>query len=459
MEIQRAFKTKLILNNKERSLFTDICGAARYVYNWGVADWRANRKEFAKSISNIELMIRLDSEIDDDLVKEAGIFGAKEEMIGDIHKLCFGRQKTKKGNFESVHYAQKRRFNAEKDTFCPWIRQYPSRVAESVFNDLGAAYKRFADRSKDPKFQAEVAKAKAQGKFYYGQPQFKSKFSSSKSFKLRAVGFAESGSIDLKNKIGRVRLAEKNYLPIDTKFNSATISEHGGDWWVSVQCAIEIDDPIVPTGPAIGVDLGVKDMAVISDGTVFENPKALRSFEKKLARLQREKDRRFVKGAKSQSSNYEKTKAKISRLHKRIADIRKHQQHEISSYVAQKSNASVVVFEDLNVKGMMAKAKPKPNEDGNGYQRNNRKAKSGLSKSIADSGMGETKRQAKYKCEWYGPQYQENDRYFASSQIHFECGYQNRDLKLSDRQWTCPNCGELVDRDLNAAKNLAAQAV
>lgn len=435
MKTQRAYKTKLKLNNRQRSCLRGCAGLARVVYNLGVAEWREMRREFAKRVAEI----MRDSEYDDDTISEA-------------HKIAFDRRRTKSGGFESVHHAQKRRFNAVKYDLYPWVKEYPYKVVESAFDNLGKAYKKYAEARKDPAFMREVEKAKERGNYYYGQPQFKSKHDD-KSFTLRAIGFAESDSIDLKNKIGRVRLAERDYLPKETKFNSATISERGGEWWISVQCEVEIADPEQPTGAPIGVDLGVKEMAVVSDGKRFDNPRALRKYEKRLARLQRELSRR-----KKFSANWKKTKAKISQMHLKIANIRNHHQHQISAYVARDADARAVVIENLNVKGMMAKAKPKPSERGDGYERNGRAAKSGLSKSVADSGMGETARQIRYKCEWYGPEVKEADRFFASSKIHAKCGYYNAGLKLSDRRWWCPDCEEWVDRDGNASENLAGVA-
>lgn len=400
MKIQRAYKTKLVLNNKERTYFNGCAGFARVVYNWALQD-RVNM-------------------YDDYLILS--------KYTDDAH--CIKAMKKALG---CNKFEQKKYFNSVKDEILPWNREYPYKIMESVFDDVDTAYKNF--------FSGRAGFPKRKGK------------AAANAFKLRSIGAIEPTRINLLNKIGWVRLKEHGYIPSDAKVNSVTLSEHGDDWYIAVQCEVEIDDPVTPTGNPIGVDLGVKSLAVVSDGAVFDAPKSLRKHESKLAQLQR-KMARQVKF----SSNWYKTKAKVSKLHRRIANIRKHHQHEVSSYVSRKAAASAVVIEDLNVSGMMARAKPIERENGDGYEKNNAAAKSGLSKSIADAGIGEIRRQIEYKAEWNGVTVVKANRFYPSSQICNHCQHQNTELKLTDRQWSCPNCGKTIDRDMNAAINLAALA-
>ena len=316
-------------------------------------------------------------------------------------------------------YEQKRRFTALKKEQFPWIDQYPYEISESSFENLDAAYLNFFRRVKEGKEKA-------------GFPKFKSRHSSSLSFRLRRNIVVDAGKIRLQ-RIGWVRLAEKDYIPAGRcKILSATVSESAGDWFVSVNVEMSIPEQ-TPTSSTIGVDMGIKSLAVCSDGKTFDNPKTLDKYSKRLARLQRELSRR-VKG----SNNRLKTKAKIAKLHRKIADTRKHTLHNISRYVTANTMPKIVVIEDLNVKGMIA----------------NRK----LSKAIADSAMGELRRQIEYKAAWNNIEVKTADRFYPSSKTCSNCGNIKIELSLSERTYTCAGCGLTIDRDLNAALNLAALA-
>lgn len=213
------------------------------------------------------------------------------------------------------------------------------------------------------------------------------------------------------------------------RIHRATLSYRGGCWYISLQVEQEVPEPAPATGPVIGVDMGVKSLAVVSDGTTFDNPKTLTKYELKLARLQREHSRR-----QRGSANRKKTTAKIAKLHKKIADTRSHTLHNISRYVTAETAPAAVVVEDLNVAGMVK----------------NRH----LAKAVSDAGMGELRRQIEYKAEWNGVQVITADRWFPSSKTCSGCGH-IQDMPLSQRVYTCPACGLEIDRDLNAALNLA----
>jgi putative transposase len=185
-------------------------------------------------------------------------------------------------------------------------------------------------------------------------------------------------------------------------------------------------------GAAVGVDLGVKALATLSDGGTFEGPKALRKNLKKLRRMSRSLSRK-TKG----SSNRRKAKLNIARLHARIGNIRKDATHKATTTIAK--NHGVIVIEDLNVRGMMANDK--------------------LSRAIADVGLHEFRRQIDYKALLNGSKIIVADRWYPSSKTCSTCGYKMEVLPLSVRDWTCPACGCAHDRDVNAAKNLVKLAV
>jgi len=363
MKIQRAYKTKLRLNNRERDVFNRCAEASRYIYNWALSD-RIERYQ-AGGPTN--------------------------------------------------YYDQKKRFNAMKDDLCPWIRDVPYTITESAFRNLDAAYKNFFRRVKNGENP--------------GFPKFKSKHGSRKSFTVRGVQI-EDTRIRLP-KLGWFRFAEKGYLPTGTfQTNGVTISEDAGNWYVSIQIEEDWPERNGHNG-VLGVDLGVKTLATCSDGTRFDNPRVLKKYEKKLARLQRELSRR-QKG----SANWAKTKKEISSLHSKIRHVREHTQHRISRHVTAGMLPKAIVIEDLNVAGMIQNHC--------------------LAKAISDAGLSELARQIKYKAEWHGIETVQAGRWFPSSKLCSQCGSLKGDLTLADRTYRCDKCGLEIDRDLNAAKNLAA---
>lgn len=365
LTINRAYKTKLRPTTKQARYFGGCVGAARFVYNWALAD-------------------RIQK-----------------------HKL-----ELKTNKFE-----QKKRFNAIKDELCPWVRKYSYTLVEAEFNNLDTAYQNFFRRVK-------------QGIGKPGFPKFRKKGLKS-SFTLRSIkpNHIESNKIKLPL-VGWVNLAENGYFPTEgIKINSATISEKAGEWFISVQVEEEIELPQT-NGHVIGVDVGIKTSAVLSDGRSFDAPKTLYKYEKKLAKLQRELSRRN-KG----SANRAKTKTKIAKLHAKISDTRKHYQHNVSKAVVSDLPHTIVI-EDLNVKGM---------------QKNRH-----LAKAVSDAGMSEVHRQITYKSEWNGIDLVEVDRFYPSSKTCSNCGNIKQDLTLADRIYKCDCCGFEIDRDLNAALNLAA---
>jgi putative transposase len=188
-------------------------------------------------------------------------------------------------------------------------------------------------------------------------------------------------------------------------------------------------DPRPNNTLVVGVDLGLKNLVVLSNGETFENPHALVRLERKLKRLQRELSRR-----ERRSANWRKTKAKIAKCHAAIANSRKHVLHNISHHITTDLRPSTIVIEDLNVSGMM---------------KNHH-----LAKAIADVGFYELRRQIEYKAKRLGIEVLVADRWYASSKTCSGCGWHNVDLVLSDRVFRCPECGLELDRDLNAAKNL-----
>jgi len=222
-------------------------------------------------------------------------------------------------------------------------------------------------------------------------------------------------------------LKEHGYLPKEAHILSATCSQHAGKWFVSLSVEEEISKEKPRLG-VLGIDLGIKTLAVCSDGTKFENPKALRNKKAELKKLQKRLSRQ-----KKGSKRRQKTKERIAKLHYRISCIRKNAIHKATTWVAKTKRPHVVVLEDLNVKGMM---------------QNHR-----LAMSISDASFHEFRRQMQYKQSWTGGTVMVIDRFYPSSKTCSSCGCVKAELKLSERTFIC-NCGMEKDRDLNAAINL-----
>jgi putative transposase len=211
-------------------------------------------------------------------------------------------------------------------------------------------------------------------------------------------------------------------LRFEGKIMSARISEQAGYWFVSIQVQLPAPPRTAPDR-VLGVDLGIKALAVDSDGEVFENQKHLAAAQKKLRRLNR-----WLARKQKGSNNWHKAKRKLARLHLRIANLRADATHKLTTRLAQK--ASIIALETLNVAGMLK----------------NRK----LARAIADAAFSEMVRQLGYKAM----QVVRIAPFYPSSKTCHECGHINHALTLADRVWACPACGTVLERDVNAARNI-----
>ena len=232
--------------------------------------------------------------------------------------------------------------------------------------------------------------------------------------------------------LGWVRMRES--LRFVGKIMSATISRRADKWFVSV--TVEIPKKSVPTANdnqvAVGVDLGLSSFARLSTGEEISGPKPYKSLLQRVKRLARGLSRKQAK-----STNRGKARLKLARLHARIANIRHNALHQLTTHLTK--HYAIIGIEDLNIKGMMQ----------------NRR----LSRSVADIGMHEFRRQLMYKAEMKNKKVVIADRWFASSKTCSQCGYKLTSLTLSTREWTCPTCQTYHHRDINAAKNLEKMAV
>jgi len=312
----------------------------------------------------------------------------------------------------------KARFNAIKREQFPWVYEVTKCVVEGAFRNLGAALTNFRASKRGARKGKKV-----------GFPKFKKRKRNTGSFYLANDKFSVNGHWLNVPKLGKVNMTEA--LRLAGKIISATISERAGRWWVSIQVDVPGEQQL-HQGHAVGVDVGVKALVVDSDGERFENQKPLRSAMGSIKRLQRRVSRR-LKGSK----NRRKAVDKLARAHYRVACLRADTQHKATSWIARK--ASLIGIEHLNVAGMLKRRR--------------------LSQALSDASLSEIHRQLRYKAEWYGGQVVKIGRYFPSSRLHNRCGGYKADLELAEREWICPACGEKVERDLNAARNIRDEAL
>ncbi|MEM7125304.1 MAG: RNA-guided endonuclease TnpB family protein [Chloroflexota bacterium] len=313
----------------------------------------------------------------------------------------------------------RKEFNVVKREECPFVMEVPKDVAEGAFSDLGRAFKNFFD-SVTGKRSDKV-----------GYPRFKSRKRSKPSFKVNNDKFRVDGhTLKLPKLKTLVNMVEP--LRFDGKIMSGTVSFYAGHWYISIVIKMEKAEPVKHSLESVGIDLGLKTLATLSDGTIFENQKVLRSELRKLKKLNRQLARR-----QQGSNRWHKAKAKLQKLHARVANRRADIIHKMTHKIAK--TYALIGIEDLHVKGMI---------------RNRR-----LALSVADAAMGEVVRQLEYKCKWFGGKAQKVGRFYASSKLCSDCGHKNDQLVLSDRRWACAGCGTIRDRDFNASENIEQEAL
>lgn len=338
-----------------------------------------------------------------------------------------------KRNTKTIKEGEVRKYinNVLKKTTHTWLKEVSSNVMKQAVKDADLARKRwFLGISNKPKFKS---KHKSKISFYVNYES------------LKRVNNGFKGE-----KIGVI----KTYQPLpklkkDQNYVNPRISFDGKNWFLSLGYEKEFIKPKL-TGESLGIDVGIKELAVCSDGKVKKNinkTKTVKRLEKKLKREQRKLSRKLEKNIKGYTKNkkpiyqtplknmknIQKQNKSIRNLYKKLNDIRNNHLHQCSNEIV-KTKPSQIVMEYLNVKGMMK----------------NRH----LSKAIGKQGLYEFKRQIKYKCQKYGIKFIEADKWYPSSRTCSSCGQIKTDLKLKDRVFTCP-CGLKIDRDLNASINLA----
>lgn len=300
----------------------------------------------------------------------------------------------------------KKEFNSIKKSQFPFVYEVTKYASQQPFIKLQESYNRFFKKlGGKPKFKK---KGKSKDSFYIGADQIK----------------VDKNRVRIPN-LGWVKMREE--IKYQGKILNATVSRIADKWFISFGLDPSMSYLPCKNQASVGIDLGVKTLLTLSNGTTIEAPKPLSKNLRKLKRFSRKLSKK-----KLHSNNFKKLSTKIAKLHKKIADIRRDTLHKVTTYLTD--NFQYISMENLNIKGMMANSK--------------------LSKAISDLGFYELKRQLEYKSKNRGNTLLINDRWFASSKLCSSCGEKKDDLKLSDRVYKCKSCGLEVDRDLNASVNL-----
>ena len=375
--IFRAYRYRLYPNAEQRTLLAKHFGCARFVYNHFLEERNRLYKDGKSAVS-----------------------------LYDTHKSMSQMKKEEK-------YA--------------WLKEVYSHALQAALRNLDSAFKRFYKALREGKAVPIVRNGKPTGRLMY-EPQFKSKRDREQSITFPDNVKVAEGRLVLPKFGTPLKMAM--HRPLGGRICHATVSRSAtGKYYASILCEEEMPLPPAADGE-VGIDLGIKDLAVCSTGERVVNPKYLKRGERHLKYLQRQKDKKRKGG-----SNRRRAQARLSRHHEKVANRRRDYTHKFTTRIVRENQT--ICVEDLGVKGMMS---------------NHR-----LAKSIGSASFHEIARQLEYKSSWSGRRFTKVGRFYASSRTCHLCGHRNDGLALKDREWECPRCGARLDRDLNAALNILAE--
>ena len=418
----RSIRVQLLPNNKQKTKLFQFAGAARYAYNWALDKQMDSFRE--------ENKIQTDGEL-----RKA--FTILRHSEGNEWLQGISNNVTKQA-IKDLCIAYKNFFRKQKQP--GYIKYSSKKIAH--YNRIGKSLTVY-DMNGHPKFRS-----KKNGDFRFYQDNVKIQFTGT-HVKLESLAGSRRKT---RQRLNWIRLAERNRIPGRGKYTNPRIAFDGERWWLSV--GIQTSRKLKPLrglsfvckkrryarSEGIGIDLGIKDLAVLSDATKVRNinkTRAIRRLKKKRRRLQRQVSRKYQMNKKGEryckTSNLIKSEKRLLRINHRLANIRQDHVHQATSAII-KRKPSFVCLEDLNVRGMMK----------NRY----------LSEKIQEQNLYEFRRQIEYKAHWSKIPVVIADRWYPSSKTCVICGHVKKELNLSERMYVCPVCGNIIDRDFQAALNL-----
>lgn len=376
----KSIKVRLNPNNKQLTKLFQYSGCARFAYNWAISREQDNYKQGNKFLSDSEL---------------------RKEFT-----------------------------QLKKQSEYQWLNEVSNNVTKQAIKDACNTYKKFfKGQCKYPKFKSKKHSIPS---FY--QDNVKIRFTDTH---VKIEGFSMNKKKN-KQKLNWIKLCEKGRIPTNCKYMNPRFTYDGLYWYVSVGIEVN-DDTTLPSNEGIGIDLGIKDLAICSDNNTYKNinkTQTVKNLEKRKRRLQRSVSRRYEKNKKGASycktSNIIKREKELLKVIKRLTNIRQNYLHQTTSEIV-KNKPSYICMEDLNVSEMMKNKH--------------------LSKAVQQQDFYEFRRQIEYKSAWNNIPVVIADRLFPSSKLCSCCGSIKKDLKLSDRIYKC-ECGNIIDRDYQAALNL-----
>ena len=373
----KAIKVMLHPNNKQRTKMFQCFGVSRFSYNWALNRQQENYKNGGKFISAFDLM---------------------KELV-----------------------------QLKKTSEYNWLNNYSSDIPAMAITDACTSYKNFFEGRCDfPKFKS---KKRSRPSFYIHSAKIK--FTDTHVKLMKIAGSQRRNRL----KLNWVKLAERGRIPTNCNYSNPRITFDGINFWISVSIEIE-DSKEIPVGKGIGIDLGIKDLAICSDGYIYKNinkTEKVKRLEKKKRRFQRKISKKYTANKREKTKNTIKLEREVLKLNHRLSNIRHNYIHQVTAEIINRKPI-FISLEDLNVSGMMK----------------NRH----LARAIQEQSFFLFKITLTYKAALHNIQIVNVPRFYPSSKTCSVCGAVKSNLKLSDRIFICPDCGNKIDRDVNASINI-----
>ena len=418
----KSVRMRLLPNNKQRTKLFQFAGASRFAYNWALDKQMENFREGRKLQSDRELR------------KEFTVLRNSEEyswLLGISNNVT-------KQAIKDLCIAYRNFFRKQKQT--GYVKYSPKKIQH--FAHIGRKPTVY-DMNGHPKFRS-----KKNGDFRFYQDNVKIQFTNT-HVKLENIAGSKKRN---RQRLNWIRLAEKGRIPAKGCYTNPRIIFDGENWWLSIGVRTSRKlkpmrglkfvrkQPVRPYTEGVGIDLGIKDLAIISDTNKVRNINktyTIKKLKKTRRRLQRQVSRKYQMNKKGESycktSNLIESEKRLLRINHRLANIRANHVHQATRAIINRKPRFICI-EDLNVQGMMKNKH--------------------LSEKVQEQKFYEFRRQIEYKAHWAKIAVVVAGRWYPSSKTCVECGYVNKDLKLSDRTYVCPHCGNVIDRDFQAALNL-----